>query len=88
MSYDEDPPTRPHRRPPSLSLGHIEKWGLIEAWLVGDKERRVTLVSGENGLKVMVHDPIRGMVTEDVGRDEDPSATVLRCLGRFSLLTP
>jgi hypothetical protein len=69
-------------------VGHIEKWGIVEAWLAGDKERKVTLSSGTHGLKVTVIDPINGEFTEDVGREEEPSATALRCLGRFSSLTP
>jgi hypothetical protein len=87
MSHDQDDiPTRPVRRP--SAIGVIEKWGVVEAWLAGERGRMVIVSIGIHGLLVTVIDPSQGEQLEDVGRMEEPSAAALRAIGRFSTPDP
>lgn len=82
----EDPPSKSHRR--HSSVGVVEKWGLVEAWLASGSGRMIILGSGPHGLRVTLMDPDRGEEIENVHRDEEPSAAILRAMSRFPITSP
>lgn len=58
----------------------LSKWGLVQGWLVQDRQRRVEIRASVLGLGVAVFDPALGEQTADITSEEDPSKVAWRLI--------
>jgi len=58
----------------------LSKWGLVQGWLVQDRQRRVEIRASVLGLVVAVFDPALGERTTEMTSEEDPSKVAWRLI--------
>lgn len=80
---DDDTPVRPGRARTVSSA--VTSWGIVEAWLAADENRRAEQLVDRRGLVVRVHDDAAGACVEElVQPNEDPSVTLVRAIGKMT----